>query len=262
MYNLSGPVRSLNLKDLRRAEKKVNRLKVAFFLVTAIFLSGWIWDMSTKRSSLLIVNQALKRLKMLSLDDLPDFGTKVLSAVLLYLMKRQLSFVTFTDLLLHSWVQSEIHAEQLRVSENHKHQLYQKGVLWACQRFDSVYNCREGRREMVIPTVLKILDDEAYAEIDALRNHTNEALHKLDDEAHAELNHLRNTTKEALHKVQVALSPFTGHGKSPTAPDHHDENELRSAKTEVDRFAEFGLHVQRRVDEVTDHDNAREMLSL
>ena len=74
---------------------------------------------------------------------------------------------------------------------------------------------------MVIPTVLKILDDEAYAEIDALRNHTNEALHKLDDEAHAELNHLRNTTKEALHKVQVALSPFTGHGKSPTAPDHH-----------------------------------------
>jgi len=81
---------------------------------------------------------------------------------------------------------------------------------------------------------------------------------------------------EALHKVQVVLSPFTGHGKSPTAPDHHDENhgksptapdhhdenELRSAKTGVDRFAEFGLHVRRRVDEVKDHDNIREMLSL
>jgi hypothetical protein len=203
---------ALNLKDIKNAEKKANRVKLALLLLTALSLSRWLWDVASSLQNRKIF---FRTLKMFSLNDLPEFGTKTLTAILLYLMKKQLSYVAFTDLMLHSWVQSELQSERLRQSDDEAHILYQTGIYWACQSFDSVYNKREWRRDMTIPNILK-------ETVDMTHKAEDEALHMLHEAEQGVVNLLYEVEEEALH----ILHPTSPHDKRLTNGDNADSLQL------------------------------------
>merc|ERR1719482_608398 len=81
----------------------------------------------------------------MNMETLIDVAPQACSALLMYVYKKQLSYVAFTDMLLHAMVQSENHEQELR--RNGSHKTYYEDVARTCYRLDAIYNHRSWRRK-------------------------------------------------------------------------------------------------------------------
>ena len=98
-------------------------------------------------ANVLLAKQVLAFLKV---DTLKRVIPQVISSFLMYVYKRQLSYVFFTDVLLHAMVQSEKHEDELRRSGSHK--TYYEDVARTCYRLDAIYNHRSWRMKQYSPS--------------------------------------------------------------------------------------------------------------
>jgi hypothetical protein len=131
-----------SLDHHREARAKLFVHTTAYLLVAIIFLVWWFYQAMQEGANILLAKQVMK---LMNMETLIDVAPQAVSALLMYVYKKQLSYVAFTDMLLHAMVQSENHEQELR--RNGSHKTYYEDVARTCYRLDAIYNHRSWRRK-------------------------------------------------------------------------------------------------------------------